>query len=62
MPTELDTPAEFRQALEQTLNLLNQLINSSQYPELVNNPDYSPETTLEDAKELLEHALAVYPA
>ena len=58
--TKLDTSDEFKQELEQVFILLNRLINSSQYSHLTNNPDYNPEATLEDAEEIVQHALDVY--
>ena len=58
--TKLDTSDEFIQGLEQAFNLLSQLINGSQYSQLMNNPDYNPKATLEDAEEIVQHALDVY--
>lgn len=55
-----DTPANFKSNLSTINHLLHQVLNSSHYQSLKDNPDYDPDSTLEDAQAVVQHALAVY--
>jgi hypothetical protein len=56
----VDTPANFESNLSTINHLLHQVLNSSQYQSLKDNPDYEPDSTLEDSQSVVQHALAVH--